>query len=282
MNAGNINYYDPGEGPFFYARRCRAGGDCCVNQVAKSCNCKRAEDGQLHYISQTAEFIQGKAAPKSGMSVAPAAGKLPCSLSYNCSANENLESVSRKFNTPVALLQGANSDLKDKPTSQALTKPVSIPAQGYSAQGSDTLPMIATRLSIPIDVLSALNPEINNATVIGNGKLISIPMQQPDQPLVYRIQANDTLSSISQAHGVSIADLSAANADTGGLRAPIFVGELIRMPSRTPSQGKVNWQDSVAKSKRDGGRKEEVFVTTIEVGENLAAITAKLAPKRSR
>jgi GH24 family phage-related lysozyme (muramidase) len=102
-------------------------------------------------------------------------------------------------------------------------------ASSYTVQAGDTLSAIAQRQGVSLATLEAANPQLSNPNYIYPGETIHLPDGRHGDSANYSVRSGDTLSSIANGHGVSLAALEAANPQ---IRNPnvIVVGQVIHMP----------------------------------------------------
>jgi LysM repeat protein len=104
----------------------------------------------------------------------------------------------------------------------------------YTIQRGDYLTKIARNCGVTYRDLIKANPQITNPSRVYPGQVINIPQGGSipvtgSKPGVYTVKQGDTLFSIGQAYGVSVADLRAANALASN---NISVGQLLNIPAR--------------------------------------------------
>ncbi len=104
----------------------------------------------------------------------------------------------------------------------------------YVIQPGDTLFLIAQRFGVTNEDILASNPQITDPDLIFPGQIIGIPLPGPPPPpvpgITYIVQPGDTLFSIAQQFGVSLAALIAANPQIADPNL-IFPGQFITVPA---------------------------------------------------
>lgn len=106
-------------------------------------------------------------------------------------------------------------------------------AATYTVQRGDYLSKIARDCGVSYSALLKANPSITNPSKIYPGQVLNIPSDSipvtGSKPGVYTVQQGDTLSSISQKHQISVAELRAANPNLGSTITP---GQVLNIPAR--------------------------------------------------
>lgn len=121
-------------------------------------------------------------------------------------------------------------------TSLGLAAPASAqPTCGstYVVQRGDYLTKIARACGVSYTELLKANPGITNPSRIFPGQVLNIPSSTipvtGGTPTAYTVQAGDTLFSIGQRYGLSVAELQAANPGVG---SAISAGQVLNIPAR--------------------------------------------------
>ena len=122
-------------------------------------------------------------------------------------------------------------------------EPVSCPVgfRGrYTVVSGDTMFLIAQRFGVTLNALIAANPHITDPNVIFPGDVLCVPgeVREPVSCPVgfeslYIVQPGDTMFSIAQMFGVSLAALIAANPQITD-PAVLFPGDVLCVPGREP------------------------------------------------
>ena len=103
----------------------------------------------------------------------------------------------------------------------------------YTLQRGDYLTKIARTCGVSYSDLLKANPSITNPSRVFPGQVINIPTTgipvTGNKPGVYTVQTGDTLFSIGQRYGFSVANLRAANPAVG---TTISVGQVLNIPAR--------------------------------------------------
>ena len=135
-------------------------------------------------------------------------------------------------------------------TPTPLPTPTPIPPQTYTVQSGDTLLTIAMEFDITVDEIKALNGLDSDIIVEGQGLLIPpptptpgpTPTPKPGEPtstpaafILHTVKPGDTLSTIAEQYGVSVADLRAANDDIAPNSDTIKVDQVLTIPRHTPT-----------------------------------------------
>ncbi len=102
--------------------------------------------------------------------------------------------------------------------------PQPSPAGTYVVQWGDTMRKIAARLSVSLNDLIAVNPQISNPNYIYFGQVINIPASAS----VYTVQRGDTLRLIAARYSTSVDSLLALNPQIWNANW-IYTGQVIRI-----------------------------------------------------
>ena len=95
----------------------------------------------------------------------------------------------------------------------------------YQVQRGDNLNSIAKRHGLSSAELMELN-QLDNSLIRPN-QIIKIPANRAPSHFVYAVKWGETLGSIAQKHGISVAKLSSFNGITDGM---VYEGENILIP----------------------------------------------------
>ena len=177
---------------------------------------------------------------------------------YTVQPGDTLWDIAALFGTEISVLLALNDEL-DSPHELVVGQQIRIPdnvapqANGqpapsiYTVRTGDTLSEIADRFGLSIETLRALNPGIEPHMLYIGAELVlsgapraappavtagaSPPPQEPPpsdyRGIDYVVAAGDSASAIADAHGVSLAEIQAAN---GSDLALIQVGQVLRIP----------------------------------------------------
>ena len=104
----------------------------------------------------------------------------------------------------------------------------------YVIQSGDTLYSIARHFGITLEQLLAANPQILNPDKIYPGQSVIIPSTSPAPGMLsYTVARGDTLFSIAQRYGTTVAVLLHLNPEITNASL-IYPGQQIRVPVRFP------------------------------------------------
>lgn len=108
----------------------------------------------------------------------------------------------------------------------------------YRIQRGDTLSGVASRYRIPVRIVEALNPELDDPGTIVVGQILYLgrdpfarldPCPNTPECALYVIRPGDGLSSIAFRFGLTLDDILDANPDIDDA-STIFSGQVIRLP----------------------------------------------------
>jgi len=157
--------------------------------------------------------------------VAPGPGACPGGFFYTVRAGDTFFSIARRFGTTVTALQAANPgvDPNRLQIGQQICVPAPAPGPGpcpggflYTIRAGDTFFSLASRFGVTLQALTSANPGVdpNNLQV---GQQICIPAPAPTPSpgtcsgFIYIIHSGDTLFSLAQRFGTTVAAITAAN-----------------------------------------------------------------------
>lgn len=106
----------------------------------------------------------------------------------------------------------------------------------YTVVSGDTFSSIAQGLGISVAAIEAANPGVS-ATNLQVGQILNVPAAAPDPigSTKYTIKSGDTFWSISQAAGISVAEIEAAN--PGVPATNLQVDQVINVPAKSGGEG---------------------------------------------
>lgn len=133
-----------------------------------------------------------------------------------------LEALNRQLADPNNIFPGEVINLPNNP---------SAPVQNgftaeYTVKSGDTLNEIADAFGLSLSDLIAANPQISDPDSIFPGQEINIPSSRV---FTYSVASGNTLYAISQAFGISLDSLIAANPQITNPNL-IFPGQVINIP----------------------------------------------------
>jgi len=99
----------------------------------------------------------------------------------------------------------------------------------YTVQPGDTIYNIARMNNISVQILIDANPQITNPSNIRVGQQICIPIKQDCLGQIYFVNPGDTLNTIAQRFGASVARILNANPNITNPNI-LFVGQRICIP----------------------------------------------------
>lgn len=106
----------------------------------------------------------------------------------------------------------------------------------YTVVSGDTFSSIAQGLGISVAAIEAANPGVS-ATNLQVGQILNVPAAAPGPigSTKYTIKSGDTFWSISQAAGISVAEIEAAN--PGVPATNLQVDQVINVPAKSGGEG---------------------------------------------
>ena len=228
FNSGEITYYDPRWGGFYYAR-VYIGKIYEIAEVARSCNCYvNGIDEELHYL----DFNEGeKLEPSSFNSDA----FLPAATQTGVITGDKLSAIADYYGVTLDYVLRANPDIKNAGAIYA-GQTINIPAQAYTIKTGDTLQLISSHLNISQTSLEGLNPQLQDPNYLEPSEILKVPVFKANEPFLYTVGPRETLWSIAQKFSIALAELEKANQDIENKNL-IYQGQIIRVPIYLPSQG---------------------------------------------
>lgn len=157
-------------------------------------------------------------------------GAAPKTIQRSChtvAKSETLFSIAKHYGVTVKDICDANGIKETDPL--PLGKLLVIPdgkSCAYTVQDGDTLFKISQLFNTTADEIKKANGLKNNT--IQKGQVLTVPVGGTTSFIDYTVKKGDTLFSISQAHGVSVADIQAAN---GMKDTVINPGDVLKIPS---------------------------------------------------
>lgn len=168
------------------------------------------------------------------------------------------------FDDNAQLIAGRNINI---PSSAQVTKSQSRPTQtSYTIKAGDSLSSVAAKHGISVSSLASANGLANNAGLV-RGKTLVIPStdsaknstqsakpsvspSKTDKTESYKVKAGDSLTSLANRFGVSIADLAKAN--NLATNAKLGIGQTLNVPKLTTTY-KVKSGDTLIRLARQFG-----------------------------
>ena len=176
---------------------------------------------------------------------------------YTVQLGDTLIALAARYGTTVEAILAANK-LTDTDLFVGATL-VMPETETYTVKAGDTLSAVATETGVPVEELMALNGLSDTALVIGQELLLG--GAAPSVPLVVSVEAGESLWSLAERYGVSVAALSSANGLASD--AALAVGDALSVPGV--------YADA-APSDQGGGAEPSI---TVESGESLSEIALR-------
>jgi peptidoglycan endopeptidase LytF len=161
---------------------------------------------------------------------------------YVIQAGDTFFQLSQRFNVPVAAIEAANPGVD--PNNLQIGQRICIPAGGpecpgffYVIQAGDTLFQLSQLFNVPLDEILAANPGIDPQS-LQIGQVICIPTEEIESEcpgFIYTVQAGDTLFSLAQQFGVTVAAIEEVN--PGIDPRNLAIGQKICIPKRRCPKG---------------------------------------------
>ncbi|KAE9371485.1 carbohydrate-binding module family 50 protein [Stipitochalara longipes BDJ] len=280
FNDNSINYYHPGIGEFYYNKMC-GDTDCSIVQVAKSCDCYvSGSDQQLHYLTFGEDGNLEK-------SIFNSQANLPPATKHSVNSGDTLFAIAERYGVDLSIILGANKDITN-PDVIAVGQVIQIPSQAYKVVEGDYLDAIAKNYGVSLSALKALNGQIENHDLIFPGQMIRVPPKRLGDPFSTTVESGDSLSSIADKWGVSLASVEALNPEIED-KDLIFPNQVVKISLYMPVQGNLTTTNSCPTCEADEkaaaltGAKfaravtaPKLIATTIEVGPTATPIVAKV------
>ncbi len=146
-----------------------------------------------------------------------------------------------------------------------------IPPEGqtvYIVQAGDSLYSIARKLGLTVAELRAYNNLTSDNLQIGQVLLVPTPQQETN---TYIVQSGDSLWSIAKRFNVSVDDLKSENNLTSNL---ISIGQVLRIPSSTPSNPNPNYIVYIVQSGDSLYRIAQQYNTTVDTIKSFNNLTS--------
>lgn len=250
---GDINYYDPGNGQFYYIRSCSA-GHCNILQVDRRTNSYRsANDGQIHWIN--IDF------PRSTINLFTNDGMASGGIPHQIQQGDTFDNIAARFGMSPSMLLAANPGANGN--NIVVGNTLRIPALVFTASAGDTLPSIALDTGADREILNALNPEIRAADAINAEQRIRVPPSVPNLPLAFTVQDGQSLPIISNLLGLEQSSLDNLNPGLDNLGVSA-TGHIAAIPNFVTSTGDVKFTDTTTNPFANGlgdFNKRDVFAT---------------------
>lgn len=232
---GDINYYDPGNGQYYYIRQCGA-GNCNIIQVDRRTNSYRSlNDGQMHYINIDFGRSNINLFTNEGMAM----GGMP----YQIQQGDTINNVAARFGMSPSMLLAANPNVINGDNIVA-GNTLSMPALAFTASAGDTMSSIALDTGVDMEILNALNPEIRNADAINAEQRIRVPPNVPNLPLAYTMQDGQSLPILSSLLALDQSDLETLNPGLANL-GESATGQIAALPNFITSTGDISFTDTM-------------------------------------
>ena len=231
---GDINYYDPGYGQYYYIREC-GGENCNIIQVDRRTNSYRSlNDGQIHYINIDFGRSNVNLFTNEGMAL----GGMP----YQIQQGDTINNLAARFGMSPSMLLAANPGITDEDNIVA-GNTLNMPALAYTARAGDTMSSIALDLGVDMQILGALNPEIRAADAINEAQRIRVPPSVPNLPLAYTMQDGQSLPILSSSLGLDQSNLDDLNPGLMDLDTST-AGRIAAIPNFVTSTGNLSFTDT--------------------------------------
>jgi|GEM_PF-91996 len=176
----------------------------------------------------------------------------PGSFAYTVMTGDTLFTIAQKYGTTVSAILAINPQITDPALiypGQIICVPGNPPPPppacppnsfAYTVRTGDTLFSIAQRYGTTVAAILAINPQITDPSLIYPGQVICVPQAVPPPPPVcppnsfaYTVMTGDTLFTIAQRYGTTVAAILAINPQITDPNV-IFPGQIICVPTVTP------------------------------------------------
>lgn len=173
----------------------------------------------------------------------PSAPPSPCpGFIYIIQAGDTFFLLSQRFNVPLDAILAANPgvDPNNLQIGQRVCIPSGVPVCPgffYVIQAGDTLFQLSQLFNVPLDEILAANPGIDPQS-LQIGQVICIPTEEIESEcpgFIYTVQAGDTLFSLAQQFGVTVAAIEEVN--PGIDPRNLAIGQKICIPKRRCPKG---------------------------------------------
>jgi LysM repeat protein len=230
----SINFYDPGNGDFYYVKTLSDGRDL-IAQTARSCNCYMSgADGAVHRlsVSEVDNFDH---------SIFNDNAHLPPASRYTVVAGDTLSQIAKRYGIDLNTLAVANRNIGNVDHIEP-GQMIMVPAQSYSVSAGDSLYAIAHRFGVTFPAILDLNSHLADPNLIFPGQTLKVPTGKLSDPFAYDVQPSDTLSNIAAKYGVTLSSVTGMNPQIKNTDL-IYPNDIVNMPIYLPSQGLVDFSE---------------------------------------
>jgi LysM repeat protein len=234
---GEINFYDPGNGPYYYIRLCN-NGICITYQVDRLTNSYfDALDGQRHFVKIDRSRSQFNLfRPPSGQ-------KIPAANQITIQEGETLSSLATRFGIPQSILEAANPQVSN--SDQIFTgDTLMIAALAHTIEPGESLQSLADNFGVEISALRNLNTQISNDAV-NTGDIVKVPASSPIIPFAYTANSGDTISSLASEYRLNADDILAINPGVSSTEDSLIGGHVISIPNFLSFSGNIAFIDTM-------------------------------------
>ncbi len=127
---------------------------------------------------------------------------------YIVQSGDTLYSIANKYGTTVDILKELNlltSDILNIGQTIYLPGIEDLSSDTYTVKSGDTLYSIAFKYNLSVDELKELNNLTSDSLSIG--QVLKVKYEEVETPIVYTVQSGDTLYSIANKFGLTVANL---------------------------------------------------------------------------